>query len=335
MSNMLAGRVAVITGSGRGLGRAHALTMAAQGARVVVNDLGVERDGSGASNSAADETVAEIRRTGGEAVANYDSVGTSAGAQAIIDTAVGTFGRLDILVNNAGFLRDRMIFNMTDDEWDAVIKVHLYGTFYCTRAACRIMKEQGFGRIINTSSASAFGNLGQANYAAAKEAIVGLTRTVAKEMARYGVTCNAVRPGGTSRMNLTEDLYEARVKTLGEEKAKEWRDAVEAMHPENVSVLMAYLATEQAAYINGCVFEARGNVLCMYADPPRIARMVIKMDGDWCAEDLISVMSKTLARDLRTLPMRPELLMAADSRSWEYSDGELRETNASRVPFDS
>jgi len=180
MGERLKDKVAVITGAGRGLGRAHALALAAEGAKVVVNDLGGAVDGKGASHAPADEVVAEIKRMGGEAVAN-----------------------------NAGVLRDRMVFNMSEEEWDIVIKVHLYGHFNCTRHACSIFRQQRSGRIINTSSTAGLGNMGQANYSAAKEGIVGLTRTVARDMGIYGVTCNAIRPIAATRLTVTPELKAA------------------------------------------------------------------------------------------------------------------------------
>ncbi len=177
MGDRLKDKVAVVTGSGRGVGRAIALGMAGEGAKVVVNDLGVARDGSGSSSSAADDVVAEIKKMGGQAVANYDSVATAEGGESIIKTAVEKFGRIDILVNNAGFLRDRMIFNMTPDDWDTIMKVHLYGTFNTTKPASVLMRQQRYGRIINTSSSSGLlGNAGQSNYGAAKGGIAAFTR---------------------------------------------------------------------------------------------------------------------------------------------------------------
>ena len=209
MGDYLKDKVAVVTGSGRGIGRGIAILMAQEGAKVVVNDLGGATDGSGGDKSPADEVVNEIKAKGGEAVANYDSVASSEGGENIIKSALDSFGQLDILVNNAGILRDRMIFNMSDEEWDAVLKVHLYGTFYCARAACRVFRNQKSGRIINFSSSSGLGNLGQVNYSAAKEAIVGFTRTVARDMGKYGVTCNAIRPGAATRMTVTPELKAA------------------------------------------------------------------------------------------------------------------------------
>src|SRR5262245_53454638 len=197
----LEGKVAVITGAGGGIGRAHALLFAREGARVVVNDVGCQRDGTG-HGDAAGRVVAEIRALGGEAVANTEAVGTFAAAGRIVQDAVEAFGRLDIRVNNAGILRDRTILNMTLEEWDQVIQVHLTGTFACLQAAARVMKEQGAGgRIINTSSSSGLlGLFGQANYGAAKAGIYALTRIAAQELAKYKITVNAIAPAALTRM---------------------------------------------------------------------------------------------------------------------------------------
>ncbi len=202
---LLDGKVAVITGAGNGIGRADALLFASEGAKVVVNDLGGARDGTG-SGGAADAVVAEIRAQGGEAVASTHSVASQDGAEAIIETAVEAFGRVDVLVNNAGILRDKTLLKMTREMWDAVIAVHLTGTFLCTQAAARKMIAQGEGgRIVNTTSVSGMmGNFGQTNYAAAKAGIYGITRTTAIELQKHGITVNAVAPIAKTRM--TEDL---------------------------------------------------------------------------------------------------------------------------------
>jgi len=198
---LLEGKVAVITGAGRGIGREHALLMAKEGAKVVVNDLGAHFDGTGAAtNTPAQEVVAEIKKMGGDAVANGESVSDFKGAKRIIQCALDTFGQLNIIVNNAGILRDRMIFNMTKEEWDAVLAVHLDGTFFCTRAASIHMREQKYGRIISMSSVSALGSPGQPNYGAAKAGIIGLTRSIAKEAHKYGITANAMCPSADTRM---------------------------------------------------------------------------------------------------------------------------------------
>jgi NAD(P)-dependent dehydrogenase (short-subunit alcohol dehydrogenase family) len=203
---LLEGKVAAITGAGGGIGRAEALLFAAEGARVVVNDVGGARDGSGSGASMADEVVAEIRAAGGSAEASYASVATADGAASIVETAVKAFGRLDVLVNNAGILRDKSLLKMDEAMWDAVIAVHLKGTFLCTQAAARQMIVQGDGgRIVNTTSVSGMlGNFGQTNYAAAKAGIYGVTRTTAIELQKHRITVNAIAPIARTRM--TEDL---------------------------------------------------------------------------------------------------------------------------------
>jgi NAD(P)-dependent dehydrogenase (short-subunit alcohol dehydrogenase family) len=301
MGELLKGKVAVVTGAGKGLGRAEAIMMAAQGAKVVVNDLGATTDGSGSSHGPADEVVTEIEKTGGQAVASYASVAEVEGAESIIKTAVDSFGRLDILVNNAGFNHDRMIYNTTDEEWESVIQVNLSGTFYCTRAACRIMKQQNYGRIINTSSHAGLGNMGQANYSAAKEGIVGLTRTVARDMQRYGVTCNVIRPVAGTRgfieMVKEKGLKEAWVKMWGAELAeKRLKQMLELNKPEDVAGLVVYLASEKADNVNGCVFEVWYGHIGIFVDPPPLEQVLSK-DGRWTIEELIDAMPSTLTKN--------------------------------------
>lgn len=294
MNKLLIGKVAVVTGSGRGLGRAEALALAAQGAKVVVNDLGGEKDGKGGSTSPADEVVAEIKKMGGEAVANYDSVATPEGGERIIETALNTFGKLNILVNNAGILRDRMIHNMTEEDWDLVMKVHLYGTFHCTRPACAWFRQQRSGRIINTSSHAGRGNQGQANYSAAKEGIVGFTRTVALDMAKYGVTCNAIRPTAATRMTLNPELLAQFEKKGMDPEA--FKAFLMKNMPEDIAPMVVFLATEQAANINGRVFTVqRGEIglECLLKD-----ENVITKDGVWTVEELVKTIPTTLAKDL-------------------------------------
>jgi NAD(P)-dependent dehydrogenase (short-subunit alcohol dehydrogenase family)/acyl dehydratase/putative sterol carrier protein len=243
---LLEGKVAIITGAGGGLGRAHALAFAAEGAKVVVNDPGVSRDGSGGTAKMADAVVDEIRKAGGQAAASYDSV--SDGAEKIVKTAVDAFGKVDILVNNAGILRDKTIHNMTDDMWDLVIAVHLRGTFQCTRAAAKVMKEKGTGgRIINTTSVAGLkGNFGQSNYSAAKAGIYGFTLTAAMELAKDGIAVNAIAPIAKTRM--TEDIDSVPV---------EYR-------PEDVSAVVLFLASDQAKDLSGRIIGVHGRHLFEY-----------------------------------------------------------------------
>ena len=301
MGDLLKGKVAVVTGAGKGLGRAESIALAAQGAKVVVNDLGAATDGKGTSKGPAEEVVKEIKNTGGTAVPSYASVGTVEGAESIIKTAVDTFGRLDILVNNAGFNRDRMIYNTSDEEWDSVIQVNLSGTFYCTRAACRVMRQQNYGRIISTSSHAGLGNMGQANYGAAKEGIVGLTRTVARDMARYGVTCNVIRPVAGTRgfieMVQGKGLREAWIKMWGKELAeRRLKQMLELNQPEDVAGLVVYLATDKADNVNGCVFEVWHGHIGIYVDPPPLEQVLWK-DGRWTPEELVETIPSTLTKD--------------------------------------
>ena len=235
------GRVAIITGAGGGLGRCHALELARRGAHVLVNDLGGAVDGSGSSMTAADRVVDEITALGGTAAANHDTVATPQGGLAIVQAAIDAFGRLDVLVNNAGILRDKAFHKMDDAMIAAVIDVHLKGALYVSQPAYRRMREQGYGRIVNTSSASGlFGNFGQANYGAAKAGLAGLTRVLALEGASHGIKVNAIAPIAATRM--TEDI-------LGSLSAK--------VSPETVSPLVAYLAHEDCA-VNGHVYSVAG-----------------------------------------------------------------------------
>ncbi len=256
MSKLCEGRVAIVTGAGRGIGREHALMLAAHGAKVVVNDLGGERDGSGASLGPAGDVVREITAAGGEAVVNGDDVSDWAGAERMIQQAVTTYGRLDVLVNNAGILRDRMLVNMAEAEWDAVIKVHLKGTFAPSHFAAAYWRDQAkaghtvSARLINTTSVSGiYGNPGQTNYGAAKAAIAAFTIIAARELGRYKVTVNAVAPGALTRM--TEDLMMGRASET--DKA--------AMHPRWIAPIVTWLASAESAQVTGRVFEASGRAL--------------------------------------------------------------------------
>ena len=295
MGDRLKGKVAVVTGAGGGIGRGHSLALASEGAKVVVNDLGGAVDGSGSSSSAADKVVAEIKAAGGEAVANHDSVTSVEGGENIIKTAVDTFGKLDILVNNAGILRDRMVFNMSPEEWDSVLKVHLYGHFNTTRPACVLFRQQRSGRIINTSSTSGLGNRGQSNYAAAKEGIVGFTRTVAIEMGRYGVTCNAIRPNAGTRMTMSDDMKQAAERSGRGEIVK----YMESMKPEDIAPLIVWLASDDSANVNGRTFFVQTGRIALYSEP--VQEKVIEKQGGFTIDELFEKMPKTLADGLVNL----------------------------------
>jgi NAD(P)-dependent dehydrogenase (short-subunit alcohol dehydrogenase family) len=243
---LLQGKVAVVTGSGRGIGRGIAVALAREGAKVVINDVGCAVDGRGSEHDPAMQVVNEIKALGTEAVPNYDSVSDFAGAANIIKTAVDSFGRVDILVNNAGIVRDRSISNMSEEEFDAVIAVHLKGTFNCGRHAIPVMREQNFGRIINiTSSAGLRGNFGQSNYGAAKAGIMGLTLVWAIELEKYGITANAMAPSGMTRMTGT---------IPGMDKD----NPPPEMNPELNGPLIAFLGSDKAAHVNGQIFGRRG-----------------------------------------------------------------------------
>jgi NAD(P)-dependent dehydrogenase (short-subunit alcohol dehydrogenase family) len=286
---LLKDKVAVVTGAARGIGREIALLMAREGAKVVVNDPGVNVDGTGSSREPADKVVAEIKAQGGQAAANYDSVATMVGGQAIIKTALDHFGRVDIVVNNAGILLDRMIFNMTEEEWDAVLNTHLKGTFAVTRAAAPLMREQKWGRFINmTSTSGLVGKAGQANYAAAKMGIVGLTRVVALDMARYNVTANCISPFAYTRM----------IGTIPEETEIQRRhvEKLKKLWPAHVAPMAVFLASEEAKDVSGQVFGVRGHEIMLF-NQMRPIRAIHHADG-WTPERLAQIFPGTLTHHL-------------------------------------
>lgn len=260
MSRICEGRVAIVTGAGRGIGREHALELARQGAKVVVNDLGAAADGVGSSSDPANEVVAMIREMGGEAVANGDDVADFQGAARLVEQAVTTFGGLDVLVNNAGFLRDRMLVNTGEDEWDAVIRVHLKGHFAPLRHAGAYWRSEAKGgrtraaRVVNTSSGAGLqGSVGQATYSAAKAGIAGLTLVAAQELGRYGVTVNAIAPVARTRM--TEEVF---AETMARPDS-----GFDAVDPANVSPVVAWLASEDSGDVSGRLIEIEGGRICI------------------------------------------------------------------------
>lgn len=297
MGDRLKGKVALVTGAGRGLGRCHALALAAEGAKVVVNDLGGAMNGSGSDQTPADGVVAEIKKMGSDAVANYDSVASFEGAENMVKCALDNFDRLDILINNAGVLRDRMVFNMTEEEWDTVIKVHLYGHFNCSKHASTVFRRQRGGRIVNTSSVAGLGNMGQANYSAAKEGIVGLTRTLARDLGRYGVTCNAIRPMAGTRLTLTPELKAAWGKSMGID-GTELDNFMKMVFPppECISPFVVFLCTDEAANINGRTFSVTGGEVHLYSEPEYIRSIYTK--GMWTVDELCELVPNSLASGL-------------------------------------
>jgi NAD(P)-dependent dehydrogenase (short-subunit alcohol dehydrogenase family) len=257
MTRLCEGRVAVVTGAGRGIGREHAFALARSGATVIVNDLGVARDGTGADTAPADDVVREIQAAGGTAARSAADIGSWNGAASLVQQAIDTYGRLDVVVNNAGILRDRTIASMSEEEWDAVIQVHLKGTFALMRHAAAHWRDRFkadekpvHGRLINTTSvAGLYGNFGQANYVAAKAAIAALTTVGARELARYGVTVNAISPIAITRMT--------------DGRRERTQEEIAARDPAWVSPVVAWLASEASARINGRVIEAGGGILAV------------------------------------------------------------------------
>jgi NAD(P)-dependent dehydrogenase (short-subunit alcohol dehydrogenase family) len=319
---MLNGKTALVTGAGRGIGRGIALALARAGARVLVNDLGTSLSGGGSDRGVAAQVVDEIVKAGGVAAANSDSVADFERAAAIVQQAVQLWGRLDVLVNVAGNLRDRMIFNMTEEEWDAVVAVHLKGTFNTTRAACVLMREQKAGRIINMSSVSALGAPGQPNYAAAKAGILGLTWSTANAMARYGVTANAIMPSGATRMTDStprgQEFFNQTGKWPSEAAAGTERD------PDNVAPLVVYLASDAAAGVSGQVFHAFGFGVTLLAQPQAVRRLQAGRRLE--PEEIARMFPSTLGARLRPPPATAfgRDLDARPAGEWKDVGGGLR-----------
>jgi NAD(P)-dependent dehydrogenase (short-subunit alcohol dehydrogenase family) len=271
MAGILDGKVAIITGAGGGIGREHALLFAKEGAKVVVNDLGSDRHGGGKGAEMAEKTVADIKAAGGDAVANYDSVATREGADGLVWSALNKFGKVDVLVNNAGILRDKTLLNMSEQDFNLVIDVHLKGTYLCTQAVARTLKVQGKGgRIINTTSLSGLlGNFGQGNYAAAKGGIYSLTRTASMEFQRMGVTVNAIAPVALTRM--TEDLQ--MMKGV----------SAEQLGPQHVAPVAVFLASDLAAHITGQIVGVHGPKVFLYKMTETAG---VTHEGRWSAAEL-------------------------------------------------
>ena len=309
MGTKLQGKNAVVTGSGRGIGRAIALAMAEEGARVVVN--GVTRTPEeGGDLPPADETAAQIRKLGGTAIVSYDSVGDFAAAARLVKLCVDTFGRIDIVVNNAGVVRDRMIHNMSEEEWDAALTTHLKGTFNMCRHAAGLMRAQKWGRIINIGSAAWQGSVGQVNYSAAKGGITSLTRTVARELGRYGVTCNCIVPMAATRITLNEQVKAKFKKQFeeGEITRAVYEERINMPGPEHVGRVAAYLASDAAANINGLLVRSAGGVVGIYPEP-KIMKIIHKNTnkyGLWELDELEDLFPKILLSEYVN-PAPPEV----------------------------
>lgn len=290
MGKRLKDRVAIVTGSSQGIGKAIALALAQEGARVVTNNRRPGAEGGDA------ETVAkEIKGMGGEAVPFYGSVSEFDVAEKIVKTAVDSFGRIDIVVNNAGADAPRMVWNMSEEEWDRCVDSFLKGSFNCTRFACGPMREQKWGRIINTTSTAWLGTVGHCNYGAAKAGLVGLTRAVAREMGRYGVTCNAYAPTAATRFTLSDEIvagfkkrYEAGLMTK-----ERFEELTNPPPPETVGPFIVYLCTEEAADINGQVFDVTGGDIAIYSEPVK-KKTITKKKGLWTVEELIEQVPRVL-----------------------------------------
>ncbi len=276
-AGMVEGKVVVVTGAGGGIGRDIALAMAAQGAKVVVNDIGASVSGEGSDAGPAQRVVDEIKAAGGAAVANTDSVAEAAAGQRIVETALDTFGRIDVVVNNAGILRDRFFHKMSEPEWDAVLKVHLYGAYYVSRAAANHFKEQGSGAYVHmTSTSGLIGNFGQANYAAAKLGIAALSKSIALDMQKFGVRSNCIAPFAWSRM-----IGSIPTETDAE---KERVERIKQMTPAKIAPIAVYLASEAASEVNGQIFAVRNNEIFLMSQP-RPVRSVHRSEG-WTPESV-------------------------------------------------
>ncbi|MBM4405483.1 MAG: SDR family oxidoreductase [Chloroflexi bacterium] len=298
MPNLLKDKVAIVTGGAGGLGRAVCIALAEQGAKVVVNDIGAALDGAGAAHGPADKVVEEIKAKGGHAVASYDSVTTMQGGEAIVKTAVEKFGRLDILVHTAGIIRDRMVFNMTEQEFDAVIQVHLKGFFTVSRFASMVFRQQRNGRIIGfTSTSGLFGNVGQVNYGAAKDGIAGFIRGAALDLGKYGVTVNGIAPVAETRMTaIPESAMQAReragISTTQAAREIPWPKRL----PEDVAPAVVFLCTDAAKNINGQFLWVQAGMISLLSNPTMYRNM--KKGGRWTFEEIALLFPQTIGKDL-------------------------------------
>ncbi|MDP2729738.1 MAG: SDR family NAD(P)-dependent oxidoreductase [Dehalococcoidales bacterium] len=301
MGDRLKDKVAIVTGSGQGIGQAIAVAFAREGAKVVTNNRR-----AGTSGGDAETVAGQITSMGGQAVPFFGSISEFGVAEKLIKTAVDNFGRLDILVNNAGADQPRMVWNMTEEDWDICLDSFLKGSFNCTRFACGVMREQKWGRIINTTSTAWLGTVGHCNYGAAKAGLVGLTRAVAREMGRYGVTCNAYAPTAATRFTLSEDIVAGFKKRFeaGLMTKERYEELTNPPSPETVAPFLVYLCTDQAADINGQVFDVTGGSIAIYSEPIK-NKIIKKKEGLWSVDELIDQVPKVLLEGYQN-PAPPE-----------------------------
>jgi NAD(P)-dependent dehydrogenase (short-subunit alcohol dehydrogenase family) len=307
VGNRLEGKVAIVTGGGRGIGRGEALALAAEGARVVVNDFGGSAAGTGAEQGPADQVVTEIKKMGSDAVANYDNVADFEAGNRMVQQALDSFGRLDIVINNAGILRDKMVFNMSEEEWDIVLAVHLKGHFNVAKHASVVFRQQRSGVFVNTASESGLGNRGQANYSAAKEGIVGLTRTLARDLGGYGVRANALRPRAATRLVISEEMKAAAQRGGAAGMGLAGLEAFEkANPPEAIGPFVAWLCSDAAENVNGRDFLVSGSLIGLYSLPEIVAKVDNPDAHMWTLDELDKIMPEKVTGGLKNMWPRKE-----------------------------